>query len=284
MNSLFYTNEKKTDFSFIASLIIIIMVAFYFGVDSLKKSNLSEYLKNTGDDLLAKVVNQQDREMLQKNYFEFLEKIENKEISPQEVERLTASLINLKLSNEHLNSDELVIALNSTLKEALVLDSLKFSIEDSDKEKWVILDERVHNIKKKKKGLQNAQGEDRAMNSSGTLEYLIDDSLQIIADENYKEKIVLTHSSEFATEVFVLEQEKLLKWSKDLEEHLSKKREIIRKNIAIQISNEFNSDTITSTVSSSTSKSSSDTINIVGFKSTLSAPIISDSSKTINEK
>ena len=233
MNSINFAAEKKHDFSFIASLIIIIIVALYFGVDLFKKSNLSEYLEKTGNELFAKIVDNNERTSLQESYAKILKKIENKEISPAKVEHLTANLINLKMAQEYLNPEELRAVLLATFNKAGLKDSLNIMVEPIDNEKWIELNDRVHNIERFEHGIIKAQLADRAENSSGVFEYAVDDSLHIIVDDRFKGELVVPQPSEYANEIIVLEQERLLKWSKDLEKQLSREREEIKKNIAI---------------------------------------------------
>jgi len=231
MSKIAQASENKTDYSFIASLIIIVVVALYFGVDIFQRSNLSGYLEKTGNELFAKIIDQQDRLELEKSYAELLDKIDKKEISPEKAEELASNLINLKLAKEHLNEEELKVFLQTTLNNAT--DSLEIMVESGNNDRWLVLNEKVNNIERFEKGLLEVQLADRGLNSSGTFEYAVDDSLHILADDSYKGDLFMAHSSDYADEIIVLEKERNLKWSRDLKEHLTKEREVIRKNIAL---------------------------------------------------
>ncbi len=225
--------EKKPDFSFVASLIIIIIVALYFGMDFFQKSNLSEYLEKTGNELLSKITDQNDRKSLEKSYAELLAKIEKKEISAKKAEQLAANLINLKQAKDHLNTEELRVILMSTLHNAEKKDSLKILVESRNNERWLVLNERIENIQRFEKGLVETQLEDRPLNNSGSFDYAVDDSLHIIADDRYKGELIQSRPGEYKDEIIVLEQEHLLKWTKDLNEHLAQELKMVKKNIAL---------------------------------------------------
>jgi hypothetical protein len=234
MNNSVFITKKKPDLSFIASLIIIIIFALYLGVDSFKKSNLSDYLEKTSNELLAKIVNQDDRSSLKQSYTELIEKIENKEIAAEKAEQLAANLINLKLAKEYLNQEELRVVLQTTFNEAAFNDSLKIIIESVENERWLVLNEKVNNIERFEENLAKTQLHDRPLNISGEFEYAIDESLHIIADDSFKEDLIISQNEESVDRIFVLEHENHLKWSKDLKKHLSREREEIKKNIALQ--------------------------------------------------
>lgn len=233
MNKMVFTSGKRPDFSFIASLVIIVIVAFYLGMDFFEKSNISDYLEKTGNELFAKIVDQNERAIVQKSYTELLEKIEGQEISPEKVGRFAAAVINLKLAKDHLNTEELIVILRSTLHEAATGDSFAIMVESIDNERWLALNEKVQNIERFEAGLAEAQLESEVLNNLDALVYAIDDRLGIIADESYKGDLRKSHSTKHAAEIFLLEQEHRIKWSKNLKEHLSQEVEIIKKNIAL---------------------------------------------------
>ena len=221
---------KQYDFSFIVSLIIIVFVALYFGIDMFNRSNLSEYLEKTGNELFAKIVDQNVRTSLQDNYAEILKKIDNKEISPEKVEQLTANLINLNLSKEYLDPEELRVVFQSTLDKAKIGDSLNAFVETYD-DRWHILNERVVSIEHFEDELGKVKLEDRALNGSGVFEYAVDDSLHIIADDRLKSELAVSPTTR-ANKIVVLELGKNLKWTKDLKDQLTRGRKMIKEKIA----------------------------------------------------
>jgi len=204
--------KDKPDYIFIVSLIAIVFVAIYLAMDRFKDSQISDFLHEKGQHLLAQIDNQQQREELQSEYNQFVEKVAQKEVSPEEVERFVSGMINLNQAKEKLNKDEFTNIFEKNLATAAKAKPAK-SVTNKSNEKWQKLQQRLKDITVFEKRIEEAELNEPEFKRNYTFTYAIDDTLNIIISEQLKDSF--TKQNQLSLELQRLEQEKALKWKKE---------------------------------------------------------------------
>lgn len=118
-------------------LILAISGAVYWIIylDSNKKQDSLEYaLRLVGKDLLAKVKNEEDKEIVETKYDEFLQKAQNNELDPEKVEQIAANIINISNAETTLTSQqaEKLLSIAYTTKDSIfeTPSSPKYTLDD----------------------------------------------------------------------------------------------------------------------------------------------------------
>ena len=204
--------QDKPDYIFIISLIAIVFVAIYLAMDRFKDSQISDFLREKGQELLAQIDNQQQREELQSEYNQFVEKVAQQEVPPEEVERFVSGMINLNQAKEKLNKDEFRNIFEKNLETAARVKPTT-SVSDKSNEKWQKLHQRLKDIIVFEKKLEEAELNSPEFKGNYTFSYAIDDTLNIIINEQLKDSFTKQH--ELSLELQRLEQDKALKWQKE---------------------------------------------------------------------
>jgi hypothetical protein len=203
--------QDKPDYIFIVSLIAIIFVAIYLAMDRFKDAQISDFLREKGQELLAQIDNQKQRKELQSEYDQFVEKVAQQEVPPEEVERFVSGMINLNQAKEKLNKDEFTNIFEKNLATAAEAKPVKSAYNN---EKWQKLQQRLKDIIVFEKKIEEAQLNKPELKNSNTFSYAIDDTLNIIINEQLKDSFTKQH--ELSAELQRLEKEKALKWQKEV--------------------------------------------------------------------
>lgn len=206
--------SQKPDYLFYASLIVIVGLVVFLAMDRFKDTQISDYLKATGQKLLARIEDSNERRDMQAEYNSFLKKVEEHEINPAKVEQFISKMNNLDQTKDSLNYTAFVNILQSNLKEVTKPDTINIKLNENDK-KWADLNKRLIQINiletKVNDALKNKS------NKSYTFTYTLDSTLNIILDEGFKDQIDKVQQAELAAELKQFEKEKILKWEKEVE-------------------------------------------------------------------
>ena len=220
--------EKKTDYTFIISLVAIIIVAVYLYINRFGETNITQYLQKTGQELLARVTNTKERDKLEKSYSELLSKIEKQEVSPKSVEYLTANLINLKQMQKSLNPDEIKLIFEAAIDS---IGNVKVKRELDSEQEWFALQKKINDINKLENQVNKIRTEGSA--KSFSFSYTFDDSLNIIIDQQLKDDLLKGKRDQAFKELINLEKQKAVKWKKDVEFDQQKKVNEIKKKLEL---------------------------------------------------
>ena len=204
-------SSQKPDYVFIASLVAIIFVAVYLAMDRFKDAHIPDFLREKGQGLLAQINNRQERETLRSEYNKFIKKVEEREVDPAKVEQFVSSIINLNQAKENLNEQEFAYILQKNLERAVKADTVEW-IHKENAEKWKKLQQRLQDIYVFENKIKQAEQIKPELKKSYTFSYTIDDTLNIIIDEQFKDNLV--KQAELARELNRLEKDKTLKWQK----------------------------------------------------------------------
>ena len=84
----------KRDYGFLLSLIVIIAIAVFLVIDKIQEYDLEHYLTVIGKQFLELVPEGKNRTLLAERYNEFLQRVQNKEVSPDQVEQIAVRILN----------------------------------------------------------------------------------------------------------------------------------------------------------------------------------------------
>ena len=223
-------SSRRPDYLFFASLIIIIGVAVFLAMDRFTNSEIYDYLNDTGQRLITEIKDKKERQNLQEQYNTFLKKVEEREINPSKVEQFISKINNLSQKKEELNNDAFVYILQTNLNDVTQPDTIQQNYIINDK-KWADLQQRlieINIIETEVKDALNAKSNDT---NQYTFSYTLDDTLNIILNENLKEQINKINQVELSEEIKRFEKEKILKWQKK-EEIIKEDEAKLREEIA----------------------------------------------------
>lgn len=208
--------QKNPDYIFVASLIAIIIVAVYLALDRFENKNISSYLLKTGQNLLAQIDNRDERQNLEADYNEFLEKVNDREIDPAKVEQFVSSMINLNQARDKIDKKTFKYIFETTLKDVAKPDSIKKYYSENDK-RWANLQKRLMDLNNFEKQLNVIEKKVPAFKKDYDFSYAVDDTLNIVINEKLKDDLKKLKEIELSKKLKQLEKEKILKWQKQVE-------------------------------------------------------------------
>lgn len=211
-----YFAQKNPDYIFVASLIAIIIVAVYLALDRFENKNISSYLLKTGQNLLSQIDNRQERQNLEANYKEFLEKVNDREIDPAKVEQFVSSMINLNQAKEKIDKDTFKHIFETTLKDVSKPDSIKKYYSEND-ERWTSLQKRLKDLNSFEEKINIIVKKVPELKNNNNFSYAVDDTLNIVINENLKDDLKKLKEIDLTKELRQLEKEKILKWQKQVQ-------------------------------------------------------------------
>jgi|GEM_PF-5724554 len=236
-------NFKNRDLSFIGSLALIIIIAIVFFVNRLREENLVYYLEELGEQLLAMVSDNQDKEQIRERYAEFLDQVRAKEMPAEDVQKMASRILNLSSRDTVLNERDIVRVFDlSSIYPAEFNAIIEFppayldTIPDEEKSaelerSMTAMATRYKDIEIRLKSVLevNARLKQLALQDSirhprkfQRREYHFDENLRIIIDQDLKSNL-----KHFQKELAHLENQKLLIWH----EGAAKKRQIALQNL-----------------------------------------------------
>ncbi len=210
--------KPKRDYGLILSLGIIIAVASYWFVKEMPKDGVGFYLDALGEKLMAMVPQDDEKEALAAVYDNFKEKVKEKKIKPENVERVAAAIINLSNSKDTLSTIEAEALIEIAISSIVPPSSPAGDAPKPSPQEWERLNERlgaVHDLDKKLR-------EKRVIiNRTPDMEYRVDEQLNVIIDSRVREKL------EKEEVLHRLEEQKRIVWIDNMAESLQKDLEKI---------------------------------------------------------
>jgi hypothetical protein len=231
-------NYKNRDLSFIGSLVLIIIIAIVFFVNRLREENLVYYLEELGDQLMAMVMDNQDKDRIRERYAEFLDQVRTKEMPAGDVEKVASRILNLSSWDTTLSEQDIdrVFDLSnvypaefSTMIEfpAGLIDSIRSEKTSAEtgrsmtmvENEYKAVEKRLKSVlevsaRLKQMALQDSLSDHRKFERT---KYHFDENLRIIIDQDLKNNL-----KNLQRELAHLENQKILIWQNDA----AKKRQI----------------------------------------------------------
>jgi len=218
---------KKRDYGLILSLGIIIAAGSYWFVKELPNTGMEHYLDLLGDKLVALVPNQSEKEKLSSKYNELKELVKDKEVRPEDVEKMAAAIINFSNAQDTLSLSEaesllelIPVRADSVMENFKVIAKLK-----PLPEKWKELHAQlgaINELDKKLEEMPVISGTPPSKN------YRVDSNLNIIIDSSERQKL------QNDTFIRKLEKEKRLIWVQDMIANLKKDLKKLEDELAEQ--------------------------------------------------
>ena len=204
---------KKRDYGLILSLGILIAAGSYWFVKELPTDRMEYYVDILGNRLVELVPKPSEKEQLSTKYNQLKEMVKEKEVHPEDLEKMAAAIINLSNSQDTLSLSEAESLLElATAREDSVMEKHRAPAEIQRlPEKWDNLHARLDAIYK----LDQKLKEEPVANAlPAPKKYRVDSKLNIIIDSSERQRL--------ENEAFIrkLEQEKQLVWMYDMVKNL----------------------------------------------------------------
>ncbi len=188
--------------------------------------HINQYAELLGEKLLAMVPEGSEKETLANDYQEFLEKVKNREVEPEKVERVAANILNATNANKTLTPKQA----EAVLKTAFIIpevDSFETVIkvkpvpEAKVFEKWAEAGERLKYAFEFQTKLQEEHRQKAHEHPPlpKVMQFRFDDGLKIIVDDQLKTELTEQDFQEVAVYIEELEKQKILEWEKNFEKN-----------------------------------------------------------------
>jgi len=206
---------KKRDYGLILSLGIIIAAGSYWFVKELPNTGMEHYLDLLGNKLVALVPKQSEKDQLSSKYNELKQLVKEKEVRPEDVEKMAAVIINLSNAQDtiSLSEAESLLQLASAGTDSLPKEyEVRVELKPLQ-EKWQELHAQLGAINELDKKLEEMPVISGEVPSK---KYRVDSNLNIIIDSSERQKL------QNDTFIRKLEKEKRLVWMHDMVANLKK--------------------------------------------------------------
>jgi archaellum biogenesis ATPase FlaH len=203
--------KQKRDYGLILSLGIIIAVGSYWFVKEMPTEGIEFYLDALGDKLMAMVPQDNEKEALASVYEEFREKVRDKKIRPENVEKMAAAIINLSNSKDTLSADEAEALIEIASVSIISTPQPKFNRLESSAEDWDKLNERLESVHDLDKKLREHRV---IIDTIPEMNYRVDENLNVIIDSRVRA------SMEKEEVMLHLEEQKRVFWIDNMAESL----------------------------------------------------------------
>ena len=220
-------DKSQKDVLFIFSLIAIIIIASFLVYEKMQEFGITQFLRETGYSLIEKVTAEDEKQKLASLYNQLLEKVEKKEISPDQVEYLASDIINLSNTSDKLSKEQVEKLFQETLEKINNKDAKKSVQKKAD---WDKLSKRLALIDDLKKNVSLVSPKDSADSKTYKFVFLVDESLNVVVDSDLQNSLHKS-SAELHKKLAALEREKALKWRKQITDSVS----IINQQIQVEM-------------------------------------------------
>jgi hypothetical protein len=216
---------KKRDYGLILSLGILIAAGSYWIVKELPTEKFDYYLDLLGQRLVELVPAQNDKEQLSAKYDQLKDRVKEKEIEPENLEKMAAAIINLSNARDTLSLKEAELLIEIALDSVAEVENNRDKLIEADlsPEKWENLHNRLGIIDELDKKLEH---DPVISGPRPDRNYRVDNRLNIIIDSRERKKL---ENEEFIRK---LEEEKRVVWMHDMVENLKKDLQTMEKELA----------------------------------------------------
>lgn len=212
--------EKKRDFGLILSLGLIIVVASYWFVKEVPMDGVEHYVDLLGKKLVALIPEEHEKQEMAAIIDEFKIKVKEKSISPENVEQIASTIINLSNAGDSLSLSDAEALIQIAIRgvPADSFDLIHVPDVEATTEEWKDLNDRlssVHRIEEQLKHYVIVAPE------SSMPQYRVDEKLNFIIDSRVKADL---KKEQFLKE---LEEDGRVFWKDSVAENLEKELYIL---------------------------------------------------------
>ena len=230
---------------FILILLFLVSVGIYWIIEQVNKNQVTEYLSALSKNLVDMVPKNEDKNNLEKKVDDFLKKVDKREISPQKVEEVAATILNLSKDNQTIAVEKADSILNRAIYRAPEIEE-----KIVPEQEWIEIGNRLEAIIKFEKSLDQKKNELSVQYDSikSKIKYDAKNGIKIIVDPKIKSKSEIVILEPITDLLKKVEEKKILVWSESAQKNfenldktiieLQKLKEV--KEIKSQVKNALN--------------------------------------------
>ena len=180
--------KKFRDLSFTIVLIFLIAIGVYWIMEQLQNDYLDQYINILGEKLISMVPESSEKKALSEIFDQFKTKVENNEVSPEQVERIAADIFNFSYLSDSLSYAEASALI--AVPEVPEMPAL-----EPDEKQWRELERRletVYRFEQKRTVLPE-------------IKFQVDHNLNILIDDEVRQVLVDKENEHLIMEMKILE-------------------------------------------------------------------------------
>jgi len=214
-----------------AGIILMIFVSafvLYRVVTEVKQVDVDEHMQQLGQLLFDRVPEGEERDALAAEYNDYVEKVRNREVAPESVERVAAGILNLSGSKKTLSPREAEAVLTLAVDAPNPVGLFKTPATPKpapapNPERWRKVDDRIKAAMEFTMTVK-AQEEEIAVHEENEKPiFHVHPNLDIAMDMEMKNKLKHDNMEDLAEKVRMLEEEKMLEWQENFEQVMEAK-------------------------------------------------------------
>jgi len=218
--------KKVRELTFSLMVIFVIAIGIYWLMVELQKDYLNYYVTLLGDKLIELVPESSEKRTLMALFDNFKEQVENQDVTPEQVEKVAAGILNISNLKDSISVEEAKAVLelaelypksDANNRTARVgVRSATRNNRDSEL-RWRELGERLESIYKLDQTMKTVP-------DSVKFIYRFDDRLNIIIDTHVKLAMDQKKHGKMITEIRQLEKEKAVIWQENVTRQIENTR------------------------------------------------------------
>lgn len=217
----------------LAVLVISFGIYWLLYVDRQSKGEALEYAMHLlGDDLMAMVPDGPAKDAVQQRFDEFTSDANEGHLSAEEVQMVSANILNLKNTASTITPDQAEAVLDLSLRTPMrigrgeVEDKDKKSSERLSKKERERLGKRIESLHDISERLRVTVWDSlKEKEKSCCTRFRIAEDLKLAIDAELEDELLQSELKELTTELKALEKEKLIEWRQDFDEDFRKEME-----------------------------------------------------------
>ena len=243
---------------FLVTIILTAAIFWLVFIDKKSKQDVLEYsLGLLGQKLMAMMPDSSNTKPVQALYDDFVAKAKNKEVSPDKIENVAATILNLSNIDTVVTPREIEAIIRFSLAEPVKIERVVYpetTCVDVKKhlpefvavpppppepgkklspEEWHILGERIESAYKFNREYQKAMRKYRPKRNEQQfqMQFKVDDGLRIAMDANLKKQLEQEKYQHLQKELQELEKQRIIIWQKNFQEDMRKEMEKKRQEL-----------------------------------------------------
>lgn len=243
---------------FLVTIVLTAVIFWLVFIDKESKQDVLEYsLGLLGEKLMAMVPDSEDKQPVQALYDDFVTKAKNKEVSPDRIENVAATILNLSNIDTVVTPQEAEAIIKFSLAapvkiERVYPESVSVGVTEREPqfvvvapplppkhdkkvspEQWVIVGERIKSAYDFNSEYQKAMKEyHKKMHAQQfQMQFKVEDGLRIAMDANLKHQLDQKQFRQLQKEMEGLEKQQIIVWQKNFQEAMKKELECRRQEI-----------------------------------------------------
>lgn len=222
-------------------LIFIFSMSIYFIVQKIDTENINHYLDFLGSKLMAVIPENKNKEELTQLYDQFKQQVEEKKVTPGQVEKLAAEILNVENLEDSLRlhkvKETMQLALNIPIPGETKItvnqgqpDPDTYLPSPEDGKKWQELGDHLKKVYIFEKNLKEKEKQKELVNRR-LFQY--DSNLQVIIDSQLRMELLRNSDREMVKVLKELEKQKWLVWKDNYEQELRDQMKVLQDSMMV---------------------------------------------------